>query len=190
MDLQTAIKESRDLLSYLESLAHLDGHPNTLLPPYCISGGMSIFGLEWDGKTDDCGDEDSHGVPLKGAWGADTHNPTIVGCAIPIRVLRATLGGTTVDKIKGYTVEIMSQVTQVSVKAIDICDLGPSGRVKRPIDGTWNLHKQLGHIDYGIAKYGEFAKFPATFPVTFWIEDPKGIAVEIKGWDFKNGAVS
>lgn len=155
------------------------------IPEGAVTGGMSIFGLDWDG-SDDQGDEEPDGTPLKGAWGDATHNKTLVGCALPIKVTKATFGSTA--KPVGYTVYVYSMVTNELVKA-EVVDLGPAARVHRPIDGTYGLHNALGHLDYGIKKYHSYPSFPATFPVTFWVEDQHGLIKPVKGWDAVTGQV-
>lgn len=159
--------------------------PKITIPQGAVTGGMSIFGLDWDG-SDDQGDEEPDGTPLKGAWGDITHNNTLIGCALPIAVTRATFGSTA--KPISYTVYVYSMITGELVKA-SIVDLGPASRVHRPIDGTYGLHNALGHLEYGIKKYGSYAKFPGTFPVTFWIEDQHGLIKPVQGWDAVTGQV-
>lgn len=158
--------------------------PDTVSLPYGVAMTLcTIFALEWDGKTPDLGDNG------KGAWGADTRNPALVGCALPIILLKDTLGGLSVDHIKGFQVQVYSQVTQKEVMA-DIVDEGPAAWTHRLLDGTWGLHKALGHIDYGLANYGDnYSKWPAGFHVAYWVSDPNGKSVAIKGVDFKNAKI-
>ena len=159
--------------------------PKITIPSGSVTGGMSIFGLNWDG-SDDEGDEEPDGTPLKGAWGDVTHNKTVIGVALPITVGQKTFGSGA--KPTGYTVYVYSMVTGELAKAT-VVDKGPAARVHRPIDGTYGLHNALGHLDYGIKKYGTYTKFPATFPVTFWIEDQHGLIKPIQGWDSVTGQV-
>jgi hypothetical protein len=160
--------------------------PTIVIPHASVTGGMSIFGLDWDAHDDE-GDQAPDGTPLKGAWGDETHNKTLVGCALPIKVIHETFPGG--KKPVGYRVRVFSQVTKKIVDAV-ICDKGPAVRVRRPIDGTYALHAALGHLEYGLAKYGAYTHFPATFPVTFWVQGPDGKLVDIKGWDVALGQVA
>jgi hypothetical protein len=191
---QAIIDALKLITEYCASIpASVPVHPpapvNTVDPPYgVISTVLSIFGLNWDG-SDDKGDQDAAGNPLLGAWGAVTHNKTIVGCALPSALLKATFGGTAADHIKGYTCEIYSLVTQKTVVACDIVDIGPSSWTHRLLDGTYGLHAALGHIEHGTAHYGSFSKWPAGFHVAYWINDPNGKAVEIKGVDWSKSPV-
>jgi hypothetical protein len=156
---------------------------NTAIEPFGIVNPptlLTIFALQWDGKTPDPSD---NGV---GAWGANTRDANMIGCALPIKLLESTFGG---GSIKGFTVEFYSHVTQVTVRNVDIVDAGPAAWTHRLADGTFGLHKALGHIDYGVAHYGSYPKWPAGFWVSYWITDPNGKAVEIKGIDFKHGKV-
>ena len=174
------LKAELSKLQELEPVATVsEPAPKIIIPIGAVTGGMSIFGLDWDG-SDDQGDEEPDGTPLKGAWGDTTHVKTLVGCALPIAVTKATFGSTA--KPASYTVYVYSMVTNELVKAA-IVDLGPAARVHRPIDGTYGLHNALGHLDYGLKKYSSYSKFPATFPVTFWIEDQHGLIKPIQGWD-------
>ena len=160
---------------------------NMVLEPYGIvnpSTVMTIFGLQWDGKTPDPGDNG------KGAWGANTRNPDLVGCALPIKLLTETFGGLTPDHIQGNVIEVYSHVTEKTVYTVDIVDEGPAAWTHRLIDGTWGLHKSLGHIDYGLANYGDYSKWPAGFHVSCWITNAAGKAVEIKGVDFAKGRIT
>ncbi len=162
---------------------------NTVTPPFGVLVTlMTIFGLNYDG-SDDKGDIDAQGNPLKGAWGVHTHNKNIIGCALPIKLLKSTFGGLEASHIKGYMVEIYSEVTHKTVFPVAIVDEGPAARTHRGIDGTYALHKVLGHLDYGAATYGPFSKWPAGFHVSYWIHDSAGHPIEIKGWDFNNGRV-
>ena len=191
---QAILDALKTLSDYLESVAEPKTAPpephNTVMPPYGVPMTlMTIFGLNYDG-SDDKGDVGADGKPLSGAWGAQTHNKEIVGCALPIVLLKDTLGGTSADHVKGYTVEIYSQVTQKTLLAVDIVDEGPAAWTHRLIDGTYGLHKALGHIDYGLATYGSnFSRWPAGFHVAYWINDPNGKAIEIKGVDFKHAKI-
>jgi hypothetical protein len=153
--------------------------PKIVVPVGFAFGWMSIFGLNWDG-SDDQGDEQPDGTPMKGAWGDETHNKTVMGCALPIKTLQLTFGSTA--KPSGYVVNVYSLVTQ-ELKQAEILDKGPSVRVGKPIDGTYALHNSLGHLDYGIERYGSYGQFPAAFPVIYWIEDKHGLTKPVLGWD-------
>jgi hypothetical protein len=165
--------------------------PDTIGPPYGITQTlMTIFGLNWDG-TDDQGDEDSTGKALHGAWGENTHNKDLIGAALPIKLVEATFGGKRVSNIAGYTLEVYSQLTHKSVYSVSIVDLGPAARLHRLIDGTYGLHKILGHLDYFTQIYGsDTARWPAGAHVAYWVHDSLGKPVEIKGVDFKGGRVT
>ncbi len=185
-----AIKILEDYLQSVQEPRPIPPTPtNTIAPPYgVLVTMMTIWGLNYDG-SDDHGDIDGNGNPQKGAWGAETHNKDIIGCALPIKLLQATFGGLEPSHIKGYTVEIYSEVTHKTVHAVDIVDEGPAAWTHRGIDGTYALHQALGHLDYGEANYGSFSKWPAGFHVSYWINDAAGKPVEIKGWDFHKGRV-
>ena len=158
--------------------------PDTIGPPYGVTSTlMTIFGLNWD-KSIDKGDNG------KGAWGANTRDEKLVGIALPILLIKDTFGSTDSSKIKGFTVEVYSQLTQKTVASVDIVDLGPAARLHRLADGTYGLHATLGHIDLFTKTYGADTKrWPAGAHVGYWIIDPDGKTVEIKGVDFAGGRV-
>src|SRR5215469_6943183 len=110
MSVPQTVKNALALIqAYIETLETPPPTPdNTLAPPYVITTGMSIFGLNWDGSND-TGDLNPDGSNATGAWGAVTHNDTTIGCALPILVLKGTLGGLDVSHIKGNTVGVYSQ---------------------------------------------------------------------------------
>ena len=187
MNINDLVAELQKALADAQAIATAQVQPpvippkptNTVQPPFGILMTlMSIFALQWDGKTKDPGDNQ------RGAWGADTSSPEMLGCALPITVIRDTFGGTTPDHIKGNTVEAYSHLTNKTVSNIDIVDEGPAAWTHRGIDGLWQLHKQLGHIDYGLSHYGHYSEWPAGFYVAYWINSPDGHPIEIKGWDF------
>src|SRR5271165_859733 len=185
---QAILDSLANLASYLQSgTANKPVPPqpaDTLTPPFGVTMTLcTIFALDWDGKTFDTGDNG------KGAWGANTRDPSIVGVALPIVLVEKTFGNTEVSTLAGCQVQVYSQITQKEVMA-DIVDLGPSAWTHRLLDGTWGLHKALGHIDYGIATYGpNYSKWPAGFHCAYWINDANGKTMEIKGVDFSAGKI-
>lgn len=166
-----------------------DPPENTLLPPWIIQITLvTIFGRNWDG-SDDVGDM-RDGKDLRGAWGAETHNETIIGCVLPLRLLSDTFGGTEAAHIKGYTCGFYSHVTQKEVQGVDIVDIGPAPELHRLADGTFGLHAALGHLEYGKTRWGtDYRSWPAGFHCGLWINDPAGKAIAIKGVDFHGGRV-
>jgi len=176
------------LTSYLQSVSAPKPIPpqpaDSVSPPFGVTMTLcTIFALDWDGKTWDAGDNG------KGAWGANTRDPAIVGVALPITLVKDTFGSIDASKLAGCQVQVYSQITQKEVMA-DIVDLGPSAWTHRLLDGTWGLHKALGHIDYGIATYGpNYSKWPAGFHCAYWINDANGKTMEIKGVDFSAGKI-
>jgi hypothetical protein len=165
----------------------MSAEPNTLNPPYAVTGLATIFGLNWDG-SDDKGDEDSHGRALKGAWGDVTHSKTALGCALPIVVLYATFGNR--NKPKAYKLEFYSHLTEKTVTGVAVLDEGPNARLHRPCDLTWLVHQKLGHMDYFAKKYGKsYGEWPSGAIVTYWIENSQSLAIPVHGWDFTKGRV-
>jgi len=160
---------------------------DTLIAPYIVKTGLSSFGWNLN-NTNDTGDLNLDGSNSTGAWGAQTHNTTIVGCALPEKVLTMTLGGLSASHIKGITVGIYSQVTQKQIDAVDIVDEGPAAWTHRGIDGTYALHKALGHLD--LEPYKSTNNYPATFPVSYWINGTNGKALAVHGWDFNLARVT
>lgn len=122
-----------------------------------------------------------------GAWGTNTNNTTVVGVAVPIPILIATLGGVTVDHIKGYTVSVICLDTGKFKPTIDIVDDGPGDSVDgqhgllvgkngvlHALDMTAGLCAQLG-VKYDPVSGGS--------NVVWWICDPSGKPVAMKGLD-------
>lgn len=190
MDIPRDVKDAEELVhkwfSGSGALSNIpEPPPDTLAPPYIVNMALlTIFGLEWDG-SDDKGDQNPGGTPMKGAWGAETHNKSVIGCALPEKLLLATFGA--LSNIMGYTCGFYSHVTQKQVDKVDIVDIGPAAWTHRLCDGTYGLHAALGHIEYGEARWHSLSGWPAGFYVAFWINDPQGHAIPIKGVNFAAG---
>jgi hypothetical protein len=149
------------------------------LTPYSLTGKATWFGLNPDG-SDDRGDVDSKGHDLKGAFGDETHNKTIVGISIPIPIFHATIGrGDEVYedvKARRYLFDVYCPQTRKHATDVWLVDLGPSASLNRTADMTYGLATMLGLKDDAI--------------VTWWVTDTKtGKVLEIKGYDFQNKKV-
>lgn len=122
-------------------------------PPYSITGLATWFGLNPDG-SDDKGDVDSAGKDLKGAFGDETHNKTLIGLSIPIPIFKATLNDDYAGvKARRYLFDVWCPQTGKSASGVWLVDLGPNASLNRPMDMTYGLATSLGLKDNAICTW-------------------------------------
>lgn len=117
-----------------------------------------------------------------GAWGDNNNNKTAIGVSVPIPIIRDSLGGTSSSHVMGHTVSLICGSR--TLRKLQIRDLGPGVTVDgqhglligkdgvlHALDMTYGLCEALG------------VKYPGSYRVTWWLEDPNGKAIELKGLD-------
>ena len=159
--------------SALKTLDDWFATPTTPQKNTVVVGVATMFALNWNGSVD----RSDNGV---GAWGAKTANKTIMGCSLPETVLIGTAGlSGTWNQCKAAVGkwlaedQVQARVTLDGVSALcDVVDTGPARWTHNFIDLTYAAAHMLDTQGY------------ATVAVEIL---SKGIPVEIKGWDIKNG---
>jgi hypothetical protein len=122
-----------------------------------------------------------------GAWGANNNSQDAVGVSVPIPILEATLGGSTLTHVAGVTASVNCLDSGKSFAYADIRDKGPGDSVNgqhallvgkdgvlHALDLTAGMCKELG------VKYDPVS---ASYTVIWWLNDPNGVPLEMKGLD-------
>jgi hypothetical protein len=144
--------------------------------PFSVTGRSTIFGLNYDGSID----RTDNG---RGAFGFNTRDRTLIGCSLPIPVIKQTFNSAGIAEIRrgariwnetrkiqcDIRAFIQSHTTGRIIGQVLICDEGPALWTGNCLDCTYGLKKALGEHDNSI--------------VTYWIMGPTG-PFQIKGWNF------
>jgi hypothetical protein len=154
--------DTRDYLRHGEDFMfqNLEGHDSVI-------GNGTTFGLDYGSGGNDAEDNG------RGAFGANTRDPTLAGAALPISVLKNSIGDYENDPaifqaIKRGDYKVMVENENGDSTVVPIVDAGPADWTGNAIDLTYKTSHDLG--TQGKAKIG------------YQIIGPDGSIIPIKGY--------